>query len=116
MRIHVIARNVTVGPFEMELIERCVEFALGRFASQVKKVEVCLDDLNGPRGGIDQRCRIDVWISPCIRKTVMGKGISVEAAVRQASSRITCIVRKDLARRRTRRIRAGRRVEVPALV
>ncbi|MCW8132002.1 MAG: HPF/RaiA family ribosome-associated protein [Planctomycetota bacterium] len=34
------------------------EFALRRFAERLKRVEVDLADENGPRGGVDKRCRI----------------------------------------------------------
>lgn len=115
MRVHVFAKNVTLVPSVSEFIERRLGFALGRCASRVINVVVRLHDLNGPRGGIDQQCRIDARVAPSARKTVQGKGASLEAAICQAVDRIACAIRKDLARRRTRRIRSGRRVEGPAL-
>ncbi len=108
MRVHVSAKNVRVAPSLSEFIERRLGFALGRFASQVIKVVVRLHDLNGPRGGIDQRCRIDASVAPSVRKTVQGKAASLEAAICQAVDRIACVVRKDFARRRTRRFRADK--------
>ncbi len=115
MRIHVFAKDVTLDPSVTEYIERRLGFALGRFASRVMEVAVRLRDVNGPRGGIDHECRIEANITPSARKTVRGKGESVEAAIRQAVERIARAVQKDLARRRTRRVRAGRRVVAPAL-
>ncbi len=115
MQVHVVAKNVTVAPSVAEFIERRLGFALGRFASRVIRVVVRLRDINGPRGGIDQQCRIAATVTPSAHKTAEGRGASVEAAICQAAERIACAVRKDLTRRRTRRVRAGRRVAEPAL-
>ena len=115
MRVRVFAKNVTVTPRVAELIERRLGFALGRFASRVIEVAVRLQDLNGPRGGIDQHCRIDASVRPSAYKMAEGRGLTVEAAICQAVDRIARAVRKDLARRRARRIRPGRRIEEPAL-
>lgn len=116
MQVHVIAKNVVVPPSVSEFIERRLEFAIGRFAPRVNNVVVRLDDVNGPRGGVDQRCRIDARIVPSARATATGKGISLEAAICQAADRMACAIRKDLARRRTRRVRANRRAERLTLV
>ncbi len=115
MRVRVFAKDVAVTPSVEGLIERRLGFALGRFASQVNEVAVRLEDVNGPRGGIDQHCRIDASVRPSAYKRAEGKGGSVEAAICQAVDRIAGAVRKDLARRRARRIRPGRRIEEPAL-
>ena len=109
MRIQVFTRNVTLAPSLAEFIERRLQFALGRFSSRVNEVMVRLDDLNGPRGGVDQQCRIDASVLPSAHKTAAGKGASIHAAVCQAADRIARAVRKDLTRRRTCRVRAGRR-------
>ncbi len=111
MRIHVYARNVRVTPSLLEFIERRLGFALGRFASRVSKVVVRLGDLNGPRGGVDQQCRIEARLVASARKTTQGQGESMEAAICSAVDRIAGVVRKNLSRRRTFRIRMGRRNE-----
>ena len=112
MRVHVFARNVALAPSLAEFIERRLQFALGRFASRVDDVTVRLEDLNGPRGGIDQQCRIEANVVPSAWKTAVAKGASIHAAVCQAVDKIARAVRKDLARRRTRRVRAGRRAGI----
>ena len=45
-----------------EFVQRKLAFALSRFADRVQSVDVLLDDVNGPRGGIDQRCRLIVGL------------------------------------------------------
>ena len=43
-----------------EYLELRLAFALGRIGSHVKRVRVLLSDENGPRGGEDKRCRLQV--------------------------------------------------------
>jgi hypothetical protein len=35
-------------------------FALSRFASRLRAVRVRLADVNGPRGGVDKRCSVEI--------------------------------------------------------
>ena len=34
--------------------------AFARFAARIRRVRVVIEDVNGPRGGVDKRCRIEV--------------------------------------------------------
>ncbi|HQR11520.1 MAG TPA: HPF/RaiA family ribosome-associated protein [Casimicrobiaceae bacterium] len=43
-----------------ELAEKRARFALRRLTWLVPKVKVSLSDVNGPRGGVDKRCRIEM--------------------------------------------------------
>jgi hypothetical protein len=42
------------------LLRRRVHFAFGRFAGNIQNVSVTVMDENGPRGGVDKRCRVMV--------------------------------------------------------
>lgn len=37
---------------------RRIAFALSRFEPSLSRVRVHLEDLNGPKGGVDKRCRV----------------------------------------------------------
>lgn len=43
-----------------ELAERRVRFALRRLGWLVPRAEVQLSDVNGPRGGVDKRCQLEL--------------------------------------------------------
>ena len=43
-----------------DLSERRVRFVLRRLAWLVPRAEVQMSDVNGPRGGIDKRCQVDL--------------------------------------------------------
>lgn len=115
MRIQVFARNVTLAPGWMDFIERRLAFAIGRFASRIQEVVVRIQDLNGPRGGIDQQCHIDARILPCAWKSASGTGADLGTAITKAVDRIARCIRTDLDRRRTRRIRGRNRWGTPAV-
>lgn len=43
-----------------DLTERRVRFVLRRLGSLVPRAEVQMSDVNGPRGGIDKRCQVEL--------------------------------------------------------
>jgi putative sigma-54 modulation protein len=47
-------------PAVVERARTRLEFALGRFTGRVRSLSVRLTDLNGPRGGHDKRCQLDL--------------------------------------------------------
>jgi ribosome-associated translation inhibitor RaiA len=89
-----------------EHIERRLRFALGRFAARIDRLMVRLSDVNGPRGGIDKRCRIVVALIP--RGVVMleRSGDDPFSLVADAAKRACRSVRRVLERRRGRALPA----------
>ncbi len=47
-----------------EQLERRLHFALARFVGRIRSISAFLEDINGPRGGEDQHCRIEVRLAP----------------------------------------------------
>jgi hypothetical protein len=43
-----------------DLTERRVRFVLRRRSWMVSRVEVQMSDVNGPRGGVDKRCQVEL--------------------------------------------------------
>ena len=87
-------------------IERRLQFALARFSGRIQRVNVFLQDQNGPRGGVDKTCRIVVrlrdggdlvaevvdacWEGAVDRATTLvARTVSREVAGLHASSRIS---------------------------
>ena len=59
--MQLVLRRSDLGWGAMEdYVERRLRFALGRFGDRVRTVWVSLRDQNGPRGGPDKQCRIEV--------------------------------------------------------
>ena len=82
---------------------RRLQFALGRFQDAVASVRVSVEDVNGPKGGVDKHCRLRVTLveggPPILAE---GWDEEVPAAVDAAAQRLTRSVTRALSRRRTR--------------
>ena len=60
MKLLVRARDIADTTTIRAHVERRAGFSLSRFADLLGSVIVRLEDVNGPRGGLDKRCRIEV--------------------------------------------------------
>jgi len=60
MMIHAQGFKLTEGLTEH--VKRRLRFALSRSSEQIQRVKVRLADINGPRGGVDKRCRIEIQL------------------------------------------------------
>jgi putative sigma-54 modulation protein len=103
MEIEVRASNVAVSEALETHILRRIDSALRRFAPRVARVVVRLVDLNGPKGGLDKRCRITAELcSPAPGMIVEATDADAYVAVSQAAARLDERVTRVLARRRSR--------------
>ena len=62
MQIAIRTSHLNLQPEQRQRIERRASFALARLSAVIKRVEVSLADTNGPRGGVDKRCRVLVHL------------------------------------------------------
>ena len=104
MKVELHASRLAVSNSTQAYVERRIGFALGRFADVIENVVVSLEDINGPRGGIDKSCRIRVNLTgqraPIIA-TVLD--VEIRAAIDMAAERVGRAVARQLDRRTPRR-------------
>lgn len=82
--------------------------ALHRLESHVRRVDVRLADLNGPRGGVDQRCRVALQLRHHGPEIVAeATDARIEVAIDRAATRVARRLRR-LEQRRNRRPRRAR--------
>jgi hypothetical protein len=79
---------------------------LGRHALDIERTSVRIDDVNGPRGGIDKSCRIKIVLSALPSVVVVEQHESLHAAFDGALDRAQRAVREALKRRRVEPRRA----------
>jgi ribosome-associated translation inhibitor RaiA len=101
-RIAVRSPAAPLSPELRSTAENRVRRAVQRFARRIRQISIWLDDVNGPRGGIDRTCRIQVHLIPAGVATVEARGPSVYAAVALAADRVKNAVNRTLKRRRTK--------------
>ncbi len=104
----IIARGFALTTALRAFVERRLGAALRRHAVAAHRVSARLADVNGPRGGIDKSCVIEVR-GPALQPVVVReRDADLYAAIDRAAARLD----RTLARRVGRRRRA-RRADLP---
>lgn len=105
MQIEIRGLNERVEAAKHEFIERRLLFSLGRFSSRIRRVMVRLEDLNGPRGGLDKRCHLEARLDGHGVLIVDVSDFEIEPAVSRAAERMARRVSEELTKRRDMRKR-----------
>ena len=92
---------------EEAILER-VHFALARLSHRIQTLEIRLDDLNGPRGGVDKRCVMEAVLVHRGRLVVEVSDEEVLAAVSRAVERVARRIRDSAGRQRDLQRQPGR--------
>jgi ribosomal subunit interface protein len=87
MRIHVRSKQVEVDETVRAHIEHRIEMSLGRLSSRIQRVNAQIIDLNGPRGGRDKACRIELRLLPTGSIFVEDTDADLYVAVGRAADR-----------------------------
>jgi putative sigma-54 modulation protein len=101
MKLAIHARHLDLSPEVRDQLQRRLHVALGRLATSIHAVDVTIVDINGPKGGADKQCRIQVR-GPSLREIVIEHvGTDVLSTVSLAAERTGRAVARALVRRRT---------------
>lgn len=96
-----LQKSDRLNDFDESYIRRKLGMKLGKFADAIERVTVRLKDVNGPKGGVDKRCRIKIVISGLPSLLIEEQGESLNAVIDLALSRAENVIRHRLQRRRT---------------
>lgn len=77
--------------------------ALDQHADRVQRVTVLLEDVNGPRGGIDQVCRVAVYLTNGQTLHLERRGLDLYANVSLVADKVKRRVGRQIAKLRGRR-------------
>ena len=100
MNIELRTRGFSLTPALKAFAERRLEFALDRASDRVARVRVTLSDVNGPRGGEDKRCRIEVRLRGGGSVRACATEADAYAAVGDAAHRAARSLSRAIARER----------------
>jgi hypothetical protein len=103
--------NKAIDASTRAYIERRLLYALGRFGHRVRRAMVRVEDLNGPRGGLDKRCHIEAQLAGRGSLVVDVRDVELEPAIARAAGRIRRRVSDELSLRRDARRRGVPAVE-----
>lgn len=87
MHVQVRLRGLEVPDVVREAIGRRIHFALGRFGGRLRSAAALVVDENGPRGGIDKRCRVELRLRDGGSLIVERSGERVLATIDEALDR-----------------------------
>jgi ribosome-associated translation inhibitor RaiA len=102
---HLRVVGVELGEDQRSRLRRKLATKLGKFAASIERVSVCVADANGPRGGVDQVCRINVVLIGLPPVVVEERDASLESAIDGALTGAERAVRRSVQRRRMKPIR-----------
>ena len=94
---------------DKDYLRRKLGRKLGKFARRIERASVRIEDVNGPRGGVDKRCGIKVVMSGLPSVVVEHRHESLQAAMDGALARVERAVRQAADSRRTKARAAGGR-------
>ena len=87
MRIDIRGSGFRVTTALLEHTERRLRFALTRSSDRIKRVVVRFGDINGPRGGEDKFCRIQVHFEHTPPVLIEDTGADLYAVIDRAAER-----------------------------
>lgn len=98
MRTEIRFQSLTADPELRGHVQRRIRFALSRFSSRLDRVIVRLEDVNGPRGGVDKVCRIRILGRGFPETLIEERGGDIEGTVDRAADRAGRTVGRALDR------------------
>jgi hypothetical protein len=101
--------GVDLSQEERVLIRHGLGVKLGKYEHSIERVTVRVQDVNGPRGGIDKLCRIKVVLSGLPSVVFESRAVSVKAAINGALSGTERAVRRSVQRRRMKPVKTAAR-------
>jgi putative sigma-54 modulation protein len=108
--VHLRAIGVPLSDDDRTYALRRIAFKLGKHGRSIERVSVRIEDVNGPRGGVDKRCRIKVVVRGRESVVTEQPDQDLRAAVDVAADRVERSVRRSLEAERRRALRGGRTV------
>jgi hypothetical protein len=98
MLILITDRSGAMDSQMSETAKRKVRFALSRFARRVSSVELVVNDENGPRGGVDKSCRLQVSLKWAQDVVITDRDDDLGRCISRAAERSARAVAKAIER------------------
>ena len=90
--------------------KKMLRFSLSRLEGVLSKVKVHFSDVNGPKGGVDKRCRISAQLINAGQIIVLGEGKNFLSALKNCLGRLVRSTRRELEKSKHFIVRPKRRI------
>ncbi len=101
MQVHLTTRNLVIPDDLLERLSHKTTQALVTFGKRIHDVHLMVEDLNGPKGGVDKRCQISITAPRRPDLVVEGRGEELQALVNETLDRAVHALVRHQDRRRT---------------
>lgn len=98
MRLGILARGIAMTEAIREYATRRIRTALGRYQQVLVSAQVRLADVNGPRGGIDKHCVVEVWGPTLAPIIVRERDADLYVAIDRVADRLDRAVARRIGR------------------
>jgi ribosomal subunit interface protein len=103
MQIVIQAHGMSLTDALEKHVQDRLRFTFSRVAGRVRRVLVTLSDINGPRGGVDKRCLIEVRIDGLSSIVIQDIQTDMYTAIDRAAGRAARSVMRKLALKTSKR-------------
>ena len=104
MRIDIHSSKFALTESLRSHIERRVQFALSWAYHRLPHIQLRLDDVNGPKGGVDKVCRIQIPVAggkPVVIEEIQADMVTaIDRAIERAARTISRRIERSRAHRR----------------
>ena len=114
MQIDIQARNFRLTDALENHIRRRLDYAMSPRLDQIQQIRVRLSDINGPRGGADKCCQLQIVLPHLQDVIVNDTRVDMYAAISRAIERAGRTVSRRLSRQRARSQKPARNARVEA--
>ncbi|TWU20278.1 hypothetical protein Pla52o_47960 [Novipirellula galeiformis] len=116
MKLDISSNRIVIGNSLRNHIEERLNQSFQRLERWVQKVSICLDDINGPRGGVCKQCRVVVTLNGVESVVVTETGDSVGASLSQAIRRAGYALKRRVKSKQHRRTKQVKRLHSDPIV
>lgn len=114
MQVIFESRDPQAAPLRDVAVDR-LKFVMRRLGSLVARARLRLSDVNGPRGGVDKRCQVELKTDNGTTVVITAASHDWRTAIDAALARAAQVMRRQLQRSRpTRSARTSRPADLPA--
>lgn len=113
---HIRLVGVNLDEGQRADIRKRLGVKLGKYATAIERVSVRVEDVNGPRGGVDKICRIKVVLSALASVVFASQASSLTDAVNGALAGTERSVRRSVGRRAGKAGKPGASGSAPSSV
>lgn len=98
MKVGIVVRGIRLAESIRHFARHRLSAALGRYRQVLQSVRMTLTDVNGPRGGVDKHCVIEVRVPALVPIVVRERDADLHVAIDRAADRVDRAVARRLAR------------------